>query len=217
MEISLKKIAQQILEQEDDYYGEHKAPVKGEGYAPMHDLSGVYPDDFYTMGRKYVTDEPWSRESLSIVQSAKNRPNKPIKIYRAVPDFNREIDNQIKTLNQALWYYRKWGWFKIGDNVVKKYENIVTSKHGELDSQGDYQIIPKRIEQEMVSEIERLESQKTKSVKIEPNNWVTISKSYAVEHGKDNLGGKYKIVTKTVPAKNLYTDGNDINEWGYVL
>ena len=52
-------------------------------------------------------------------------------------------------------------------------------------------------------------------MKIEPGNWVTINKEYAVEHGMANLNKRYKILTKTVPAKHLYTDGNSVHEWGY--
>lgn len=48
-----------------------------------------------------------------------------------------------------------------------------------------------------------------------PGDWVTINKKYAVQHGKSNLDGNYMILTKTVPAKYLYTDGNSIHEWGY--
>ena len=34
-------------------------------------------------------------------------------------------------------------------------------------------------------------------------------------HGESNLNGFYKILTKTVSAKDLFTDGNSTNEWGY--
>ena len=37
---------------------------------------------------------------------------------------------------------------------------------------------------------------------------------YAKQHGRSNLK-KYKILTKTVYVDELYTDGNDILEWGY--
>ncbi len=46
-------------------------------------------------------------------------------------------------------------------------------------------------------------------------DWVTINKQYAVTHGESSLQGNYSILTKIVPAKNLYTDGNSIHEWGY--
>jgi hypothetical protein len=44
---------------------------------------------------------------------------------------------------------------------------------------------------------------------------VTINKEYAKEHGRDNLRNNYKIISKTVSSKFLFTDGNSIHEWGY--
>jgi hypothetical protein len=49
---------------------------------------------------------------------------------------------------------------------------------------------------------------------INEGDWVTINKQYAVQHGATNLD-KYKIVEKTVKARELFTDGNSIHEWGY--
>lgn len=53
--------------------------------------------------------------------------------------------------------------------------------------------------------------------KINPGDWVTINRKYAIDHGESNLGGKgnYKIISKKVTAKDIYTDGNSIHEWGY--
>lgn len=50
---------------------------------------------------------------------------------------------------------------------------------------------------------------------INPGDWVTVNKDYAKEHGEAWLEGKFKILTKIVSAKHLYTDGNSIHEWGY--
>jgi len=56
-----------------------------------------------------------------------------------------------------------------------------------------------------------------KDLKVEINkgDWVTTSKKYAVEHGKDNLNNKYKILKKKVYARDLFTVGDSILEWGY--
>lgn len=54
-----------------------------------------------------------------------------------------------------------------------------------------------------------------KSESINDGDWVTITKGYAVQHGESNLNGEYRIVSKTVQAKNLYTNGDSIHEWGY--
>jgi hypothetical protein len=52
-------------------------------------------------------------------------------------------------------------------------------------------------------------------VDINAGDWVTTNKQYAVTHGERTLGGDYKIITKIVPAKHLYTDANSIHEFGY--
>jgi hypothetical protein len=59
------------------------------------------------------------------------------------------------------------------------------------------------------------EEDNTKKFKIERGNWVTPDKNYAKMHGLGALNGKYKIISKTVRAKDLYTDGNSLSEWGY--
>jgi hypothetical protein len=48
---------------------------------------------------------------------------------------------------------------------------------------------------------------------INPGDWVTISRMYAQQHGGGL--GKYKILTKIVSAKTLYTNGDSLHEWGY--
>lgn len=45
-------------------------------------------------------------------------------------------------------------------------------------------------------------------------DWVTISKDYAKEHGESTLQGDYKIIHKTVRAKNLFTNGDSPYEYG---
>lgn len=45
--------------------------------------------------------------------------------------------------------------------------------------------------------------------------WITFSKKYAEMHGNNRFDGNYRIIEKKVPIKNVWWDGNDINEWGY--
>lgn len=56
-----------------------------------------------------------------------------------------------------------------------------------------------------------------KAARINAGDWVTLSKNYAKEHGEFHLGGKgqFKIITATVHARDVYTDGNSLSEWGY--
>jgi len=50
---------------------------------------------------------------------------------------------------------------------------------------------------------------------IRPGDWVTTSRRYAKEHGEGALGGNYKIVSKRVRARDIYTSGDSWLEWGY--
>lgn len=54
-----------------------------------------------------------------------------------------------------------------------------------------------------------------KEGKVRNGDWVSLSESYAKQHGNHALNGEYRIMKEVVPAGNLYWDGNDINEWGY--
>lgn len=54
-----------------------------------------------------------------------------------------------------------------------------------------------------------------KEGKVRNGDWVTLSKSYAKQHGNHALDGNYRIMKEEVPVENLYWDGNDMNEWGY--
>jgi len=49
---------------------------------------------------------------------------------------------------------------------------------------------------------------------INNGDWVTLSKTYAKEHGESALDD-YKIISKQVKANELFTNGDSINEFGY--
>lgn len=51
--------------------------------------------------------------------------------------------------------------------------------------------------------------------KITPGDWVAITPAYAREHGRSHLQGAFKVLTKTVYARDIYTEGNSLEEWGY--
>lgn len=54
-----------------------------------------------------------------------------------------------------------------------------------------------------------------KRAKINAGDWVTTNRSYAKEHGRDNLNNNYRIITASVPARHLWTTGDSFDEWGY--
>ena len=56
---------------------------------------------------------------------------------------------------------------------------------------------------------------KNTSLQINNGDWVTLSKQYAKEHGYSHLDNNYKILSKKVPARKLFTNGDSIHEFGY--
>ena len=46
-------------------------------------------------------------------------------------------------------------------------------------------------------------------------DWISLSRDYAVSHGKNALHGEYSIQKMEVPAHQIWTDGNDMSEWGF--
>ena len=50
---------------------------------------------------------------------------------------------------------------------------------------------------------------------INNGDWVSLSKTYAKEHGESALNDDYKIISQKVKANELFTNGDSINEFGY--
>jgi GNAT superfamily N-acetyltransferase len=202
-----------LINESSDYVGEHEAPDKTSG-APLHDLSSVYPDDIYgsDAARMYGDGVPYDNESISIIKSVKGKPKAKVKIYRAVPDFNKENVKKINELSSIISYFRTHNFFPRTDLVDSYTEKYYKEGVGYV---LEYDEMQSKVLDDIRNDIESLESTLTNALKINPGDWVTLSRSYAKEHGEGNLNNKYKILTKTVPASTLYSDGNSIHEWGY--
>jgi len=198
---------------EDDYRGEHTAPVP-EGSNSMPDLSDVYGEDIYghdavRMYGHYRDNR--DNQAISVIQSAKGKPNQPVKIYRAVPDVNFDTKTKLKPLLDIYNYYQQWHMFPMKNQIIYDLQDKYSIDNHSYDEQQEL------ILNDISTQINNLQSQTKKGHGISSGDWVTIDRNYAKLHGESNLGGRYKIVSKTVPAKTLYTDGNDIFEWGYIL
>jgi hypothetical protein len=198
-----------------DYKGEHEAPDKDNGMA-MHNLEGIYPDDIYSSnGAKYYGDgrPTIDNESISIIRNAKDRPKAKVKIYRAVPDINKHIKDKIESLYNIISYYNTHNFFPSNNEIVDSYTNkYYDENEGYTIPYNDMQT---QVISDMQNDIEQMKSELKDEIKINSGDWVTISKKYAVDHGRGALNNKYKILSKTVPANTLYNDGNSIHEWGY--
>lgn len=195
--LSLRKESQNKPQIQDTYHGNHSAPEK-EGNAPLHDLThnGVYPSDVYSNMHQYRSGDSSDFESMSVIGYARNRPNRMVKIYRAVPD-NLTAKDRAKKIEKKM----KW---------MMDYHKIPSDADPADSWDTHYSKLKAQHEHELNNE-----PKGERPIKINPGDWVSISKKYAMEHGRDNLNGNFKIISKTVPAKHLHTDGNSFAEWGY--
>jgi len=96
------KIKEAYVEPQESYKGQHEAPMSDSG-KPLHDLSGIYPDDFYSFEAPRLyghgMDENRDARVIRQLQSFKDRPDRPVTIYRAVP---KDVPRGAK-INKGDW------------------------------------------------------------------------------------------------------------------
>jgi len=199
-----------ILSAAEDYRMEHTAPDASD--APLYNvtLNNVYPDDFYgPQGLQYYADGQGAMDSRSyaVILSAHKRPNAKIKIYRSVPRGLNPSD-LVKQYIKDKAHIQKTGKLPaiISDNCPKN--DLI--KYGTTERQkasGYYEWLSEQIT--------RLENVESKPITINPGDWVSISREYVVQHGESFREGQ-TILTKTVLAKELFTNGDSFHEWGYI-
>lgn len=188
------------------YRIQHTAPSK-EGGAPLFNLSGTYPDDVYTHGAKYYGHGvPYDQKAAYVLSEAKNNPDKMVTIYRAVPykPSSEELINQLESQKKFILktgklpkdaLERPYGQTGAWNNTSEYYDHI----SNEID-------ILKKRKPELAVKVDD----------INPGDWITVTREYAKDHGEGVHGkGRYKIISKKVPAKHIFTDGNSIHEYGY--
>tara|TARA_R110000803_G_scaffold66820_2_gene128408 strand:- start:784 stop:1392 length:609 start_codon:yes stop_codon:yes gene_type:complete len=185
----------------DDYKGQHQPAGKEDG-CPMTDVTqnGVYPDDFYSvMGSRYYGDgRNTDNQVWSMIARVHNKKWAQVKIYRAVPHKPTNAERITKLEKE------KAEMLKTGNLPMLAVTPLTRSQYYD----------------KIDTELERLlkhddESPPRPKLKIEPGNWVTIFRPYASEHGRAALNNEYKILSKTVFARDLYTEGNSMYEWGW--
>lgn len=195
-----------------DYRGEHTAPSPLNDSYPMHDLNDAFPD-IYTKGFKfYGYNDRDNIEAIQLIIQAKDKPNMSVKIYRAVPNVNHEIEKEIKIHYDVIKTYNKFKHFPVNNQIVNTIGDKYNSNNEYVGKR--YNELQKIIYDEIWDIINDLKS-KMQKFEISNGDWVTIVKNYANIHGTSNLNNKYKILTKTVRARDLYTESNSVLEWGY--
>ena len=183
------------------YRGSHTAPGPDFG-APLHDLTGggqMYPADVYSSraAQFYGGGVPYDQKAFSIAQQFKDKPDAFVTIYRAVP---KDISNSEKlaTLEKQMAAYMKRG------TLPKDAENYAS---GSKWYDNAY---------EMREQLRKMPDEPTNDIsKINPGDWVTLTKEYAKDHGESALRGQYKILSQKVRAKDVWTNADSIHEFGY--
>ena len=194
---SIKNVGDDLL----SYRGSHTAPDSSFG-APLYDLTGggqMYPADVYSSkaAQIYGGGVPYDQKAFSIAQQYKDKPNALVTIYRAVP---KDISNSEKlaTLEKQMATYMKRGTLpKDADNYSSgsKWYDAAYEKREQL----------RKMPDEPSNDINA----------INAGDWVTLTKEYAKDHGESALKGEYKILSKKVKAKEVFTNADSIHEFGY--
>jgi hypothetical protein len=172
------------------YHGEHTAP--GKDGIPLHDLTQNMPHDVYETLHQYIAPGLTS----SILQSCKGRPKCRVKIYRAVP-YTLTRDEQI-----ALYEKHKKEMLRTGRIPAG------------ADWSGSNMSAYYAFAHAQIEKLSALPPAVNVKLSINPGDWVSIDKKYAIEHGRSNLRNRYRVLSKTVLARELFTDG-DLEEWGW--
>jgi len=198
MKSLIKKLLVEYLltEDDDDYRMDHTAPDKTSG-VPIYDISDYYPDDIFGPKgvRYYGHGVPYDNLAINTLRQVKGKPNAAVKIYRAVPT-TLSISDKIAEYEAHKKYIMKYGKLPKGvDNWDDRSEY--------------YEYISDEIDR-----LSKLPDDSEAKYAINPGDWVTTVLQYAKDHGKSHIG-KFKILSKTVPAKHVYTQGDSIHEYGY--
>ena len=114
-----------------DYRGAHKAPTNDGYHAPGHELNrGMYPEDVYgPNGHHYYGTgrNKMDREVLKILGEARNNPDHPITVYRAVPgEFKDQAINASDWVTPSLDYAHEHGLRWDNHHIIEK---TVPAKH----------------------------------------------------------------------------------------
>lgn len=183
----------------DEYAMSHRPPMSDSG-APLHDVTGggnFYPDDVYSHKavQYYGTGSgAMDHQTISLVHQMRNKPNATVTIYRAVPHTETKAE-QIFKLEQDMKKYMARGVVPAGAKQTgSDWYNGAWNDLQALKNMPD--TVPE-------------------NVQINRGDWVTINRAYAKDHGESSLRGGYKIISKKVKAKDIYTNGDSIHEWGY--
>lgn len=177
--------------------GSHQPSIEG---PRLHNLieGDFYPKDSYENLHHFHGSDTTRR----IIKSVRGNPDAMVTIHRAVPAQSNDrqwLEPKLKDAQKEHAKFLKTGVLPEYAQHMRmqpdEYHNWVTGNISDMQ--------------------EKLNSLSKSPVKdINHGDWVTLDRNYAQQHA-EGREGKWKIISKTVPAKHIRNDGNDLNEWGY--
>ena len=178
------------------YQGQHQ-PAMAEDGASGDNLTDIYPDDIYGSDAVsyYGDGSAFDQKSIEVIRRMRGKPNAQVAIYRSIPSEFADPHARAYELEQAKKQYQR------RNNIPAKFDD------GSKSGSEWYEWASE--------EIDRLRALPEKTAEINAGDWVSINRQYAKMHGEAHLNGDYEILTKRVKAKEIFTEGNSIHEWGY--
>jgi hypothetical protein len=116
--------------------------------------------------------------------------------YRDEDNYNSSLDDVTNMFGDDIYTGNAVRYFGVGSDYDQEAVNIIQKMAGDPDGMVTiYRAVPEGVDD------------------INPRDWVTTTKQYALDH----IGGDegYKVISKKVKAKDVFTDGNSIHEFGY--
>jgi len=156
----------------------------------------------------------------AIMKARDEASNNPSKSYTppvadVVPEsYKGEHTAPMKDSGAPLWnlkdiypddFYSYQGARFYGDGADEARDRMIVSQMQAMKGRPDKQVTIYRAVPKSVPTKEALNT----------GDWITLDRQYAKEHGEGALGGDYKIIKKTVKARDLFTNGDSIYEMGY--
>jgi len=114
--------------------------------------------------------------------------------------FNKSIDDLTDLYPDDLYSSNGARYYGMGEPRDYEAVNKLRKVKGKPDAKiWVYRAVPKNV----------------KESEIRNGDWITLTRDYAMEHGKSHINGSFRIISQLVNAKHVFTDANSIQEYGY--
>jgi hypothetical protein len=132
--------------------------------------------------------------------SATTTPNTDYRMRHQAPTRANDFGSPAYDIEEMMPdFYEHPEWYRSGDSQWDKESVAVIQRiKGNPDAPVTlYRAVPKDV------------------TEINQGDWVTLSPAYARDHNSQNLDGKGHVISIEARARDLWFDGNSINEFGY--